>query len=95
MIDLAAMGDIEGIGPYENEFDNPENFDFIRVLTDDDGDGEFDVLTEFLAVDDLESEFFGFLAAVNASAVVGMRISVPTTKLSGLLRRSRLASKSS
>ena len=58
------MGDLDVIGgPYENPIDNPDNFDYIRVLTDDDLDGEFDVLTEFLAVDDLDSDFFGFLAA--------------------------------
>ena len=63
LIDLAAMGDIEGGGgPYEGELDAPDNFDFIRLLTDDNGDGEFDILTEFLAIDDFDSDFFGFLA---------------------------------
>ena len=64
-IDVAAMGMLDGLtaGTYESEFDDPENFDFIKILADDNGDGEFDVLTEFLAVDDFDSEFFGFLAA--------------------------------
>ena len=57
LIDFAAME-----GTYENQFDNPENFDFIQLLTDDNGDSEFDLLTEILAIDDFESDFFGFLA---------------------------------
>ena len=63
LIDLAAMGDIDGVGPYESEFDAPENFDFIRILVDDNADGEFDVLTEFLAVEDFDDDFFGYLAS--------------------------------
>ncbi len=63
MIDLAAMGDMDGGGgPYDSELDAPDNFDFIRILTDDDSDGEFDILTEFLAVEDFDSDFFGLLA---------------------------------
>ena len=63
LIDLAAMGDPEeGMGPYEPEVDAPDNFDYIRLLTDDNGDGTFDILAEFLAVEDFDSEFFGFLA---------------------------------
>lgn len=64
VLELAASGDLAAeFGPYEDEFNNPENFDFIRVLTDDDGDGEFDVLTEFVAADEFDSDFPGFLAA--------------------------------
>ena len=62
ILDLAAMGDLDGAGgPYEGEFDNPDAFDFIRILTDDNNDGEFDILGEFLADDDFDSDLFGFL----------------------------------
>ena len=95
-IDLAAMEgpDEFSPGPYESEFDDPENFDYIRILTDDDGDGQFDILTQFLAVEDIGSDFFGYLAAedetilnqefqtftfdVPASAALDVRIDVFT-----------------
>lgn len=62
-VDVAAMGDTDGVGPYENELDAPDNFDYIRLLVDDNADGEFEILSEFLAVDDFDDEFFGFLAS--------------------------------
>lgn len=63
VVDLAAMEGEDGFGVYENQFDNPDDFDFIRIMTDDDNDGEFEILTEFLAIDDFESDEFGFLAS--------------------------------
>lgn len=65
----AAESEEGGIGPYENTFDNPENFDFIRVLTDDNGDGEFELLTEFAAIDDPGEEFFGHLASEDGTVL--------------------------
>ena len=62
LLDLAASGDPEaGVGPYEDPVLDPENSDFIRLLTDDNDDGEFDLLAEFAAVEEFETDFPGFL----------------------------------
>jgi hypothetical protein len=70
-IDLAAMEEVNesGEGPYENAFDNPDNFDYIRILTDDNGDQQFDVLTQLLAVEDLNDDYYGFLAAEDGTVL--------------------------
>lgn len=89
VLDLAAMGDGgDGFGVYENAFDNPDNFDFIRILTDDDGDGEFDILTEFLAEEDFESDIFGFLASEDGTPLEtsfqSFTFELPSTSTLGL-----------
>lgn len=69
-LSLAASEGAEDVpGPYENSVDNPDNFDFIRVLTDDNGDGEFDILTEFLAIEDIDSDFIGYFAAEDGTVL--------------------------
>ena len=86
-VDLAAMtGD--GAGVYENPFDNPDDFDFIRIFTDDDGNGEFDLLTEFVAIDDFDSDAFGFLASEDGTELVTefqtFTFDLPSTSTLGL-----------
>ena len=71
MIDLAASGDLEsGVGPYEDPIVAPENFDFLRILTDNDDDGEFDLLAEFTAHEEFETDFPGFLQSSDGTVVL-------------------------
>jgi|GEM_PF-3082199 len=71
-LDLAASGNEEGaelLGPYDDPFIAPENFDYIRILTDDNADGEFDVLAEFTALEEFDTDFPGFLLAPDGTAL--------------------------
>ena len=70
LVDLAAGGNPEDeFGPYEDAFVAPENFDFIKILTGDGSSEELDVLAEFVALEEFETEFPGFLQSADGTVL--------------------------
>ena len=70
LVDLAAGGNPEDeFGPYEDAFAAPENFDFIKILTGDGSSEELDVLAEFVALEEFETEFPGFLQSADGTVL--------------------------
>jgi hypothetical protein len=62
LIDLGAIPGDDFFGPFEDELVDPDNFDFLDILVDDNNDGTFESVAKFTAHEDFNSPDFGRLA---------------------------------